>query len=80
MPIEVEPLTEATFMMNRRGKLSPNQQDLVAFGQCIGCGDALVFEMQEEARFAQCCSFGYSSPLLRGDLVTVEDSEGQVWT
>lgn len=75
MTIAVEKVTYESYMLNCSGRLSPNQQDLVAFGQCIECGEDLEFEMFEDCRLAHCCEFSYSTGLLGGGETHVEHGE-----
>ena len=60
-------------------ELTSVQEDRLFRDTCIECAEPLCYEMESDCRFASCCGFSYSTPHLRGDLVTVEDSEGQVY-
>ena len=55
------------------------QQERIFQDTCIECGKPLRWEMDSDCRFVACCNLIYSTPLLRGDLVTIQDAEGRTY-
>lgn len=55
------------------------EQERIFRDTCIECAEPLRWEMDSDCRYVACCNFNYSTPLLRGDLVTVTDGEGQIY-
>ncbi len=60
-------------------KLTPLMDDDLAFGRCLECQTDLEFMMEEECIVAYCCLTMYTTPLLRIDLVTATNEDGEVY-
>ena len=58
-------------------RMTTEQQDRLVQYACIECGEPLSFRMDSDGYVAGCCDLTYSTPLLRADIVTVTDGEGE---
>lgn len=58
-------------------KLTPEMQDDLAYHRCVECQEGLVFQMDSDCNVALCCGSMYTTPLLRGDLVSAVDESGE---
>jgi hypothetical protein len=57
--------------------MTTEQEGKLFLDCCIQCGEPLSYEMDSDGRFTRCCDLTYSTPLVRADIVTVTDGEGE---